>query len=73
VPLGITPRQLYRRLRAYSLNQQNLSHGRTWKICITCRVKGTGVDDARLGVVADEWNFCFGFDLSLKRKLFWNA
>lgn len=35
--------------------------------------KGTGVKDATLGVIADEWLFCFGFDNRLKRKFFWNS
>jgi hypothetical protein len=73
VPLGITPRQLTRRLHGYSDNRQNFSHGRTWKICITYPVKGTGMKDDKLGVIADEWNFCFEFNNKLKRKFFWKA
>jgi len=73
VPYGITPRQLYRRLHGYSLNAQSRAHGRNWKICVTYPVKGTGVKDERLGVVADEWLFCFGFNKRLKRKFFWNS
>src|ERR687887_2756734 len=72
VPLGITPRQLERRLHGYSPNAQSRARGRDWKICITYPVKGTGVKDARLGVIADEWLFCFGRDNRLKRKFFWN-
>jgi hypothetical protein len=26
-----------------------------------------------LGLIADEWNFCFGFNNRLKRKFFWNS
>jgi hypothetical protein len=73
VPFGVTPRQLYKRLHGYSINSQNRSHGRFWKICITYLVRGTGVKDDRLGVVADEWNFCFEFNNRLKRKFFWNS
>jgi hypothetical protein len=73
VPFGITPRRLYRRLHGYSLNAQSRAHGRNWKICITYPVKGTGVKDPRLGVVADEWLFYFRFDNRLKRKFFWNS
>jgi hypothetical protein len=73
VPFGITPRQLYTRLHGYSLNAQSRSHGRNWKICITYPVRGTGVRDDTLGVIADEWNFCFGFNNRLKRKFFWNS
>jgi hypothetical protein len=73
VPLGITPRQLYRRLHGQSINAQSHARGRAWKICVTYPVKGTGVSDSRLGVVADEWLFCFAFDSRLKRKFFWNS
>jgi hypothetical protein len=73
VPFGITPNRLYRRLRGYSLNQQSRAHGRNWKICVTYPVKGTGVKDKTLGVIADEWLFCFAFDNKLKRKFFWNS
>jgi hypothetical protein len=73
VPFGITPRQLYKRLRGYSINSQNFARGRFWKICITYPVRGTGVKDARLGVVADEWLFCFASNNRLKRKFFWNS
>jgi hypothetical protein len=44
-----------------------------WKICITYPVKDTGVKDKRLGVIADEWTFCFTFNNRLKRKFFWNS
>ena len=73
VPLGITPAQLVKRLRGESWNAQNHARGRAWKICITYPVKGTGVRDPKLGVVADEWLFCFGFDNKLKRKFFWDS
>ena len=73
VPFGITPNRLYRRLHGYSLNAQSRAHGRNWKICVTYPVKGTGVKDPKLGVIADEWLFCFGFDNKLKRKFFWNS
>jgi hypothetical protein len=73
VPLGIVPRQLERRLHGESWNGTNRFHGRTWKICITYPVKDTGVKDKRLGVIADEWTFCFGFDNRLKRKFFWDS
>ena len=73
VPFGITPRQLYRRLGGYSLNSQSRARGRNWKICVTYPVKGTGVKDKRLGVVADEWLFCFEYNNRLKRKFFWNS
>lgn len=73
VPLGITPRQLERRLNGYSFNAQSRARGRDWKICITYPVKGTGVKGPRLGVIADEWLFCFAFDNRLKRKFFWNS
>ena len=72
-PLGITPRQLERRMHGESWNGTNRFHGRTWKICITYPVKDTGVKDKRLGVIADEWTFCFGFDNRLKRKFFWDS
>jgi len=73
VPLGITPLQLERRMHGESWNGTNRFHGRTWKICITYPVKDTGVKDKRLGVIADEWTFCFTFDNRLKRKFFWNS
>jgi hypothetical protein len=73
VPLGIAPRQLERRLHGESWNGTNRFHGRTWKVCITYPVKDTGVKDKRLGVIADEWTFCFGFDNRLKRKFFWDS
>jgi hypothetical protein len=73
VPLGITPRQLERRMHGESWNGTNRFHGRTWKICITYPVRNTGVKDARLGVIADEWTFCFPADNRLKRKFFWDA
>jgi hypothetical protein len=73
VPLGITPHQLYRRVGGLSFNAQNRFHGRTWKICITYPVRGTGVKDRQLGVIADDWTFCFPFNNRLKRKFFWNA
>jgi hypothetical protein len=73
VPFGITPRQLYRRLHGYSLNAQSRARGRNWKICVTYPVKGTGVKDKKLGVIADEWLFCFAFNNKLKRKFFWNS
>jgi hypothetical protein len=73
VPLGITPRQLERRLHGESWNGTNRFHGRTWKICITYPVKDTGVKDKRLGVIADEWTFCFPFNDRLKRKFFWDS
>jgi hypothetical protein len=73
VPLGITPRQLERRMHGESWNGTNRFHGRTWKICITYPVRDTGVKDARLGVIADEWTFCFPFNEGLKRKFFWNS
>jgi hypothetical protein len=31
------------------------------------------VKDDKLGVIADEWNFCFEFNNKLKRKFFWKA
>jgi hypothetical protein len=73
VPLGITPGQLVKRLRGESWNAQNYARGRAWKVCVTYPVKGTGVRDPRLGVIADEWLFCFGFDNKLKRKFFWDS
>ena len=73
VPLGITPRQLSNRMRGDSWNATNRFHGRTWKICITYPVRNTGVKDARLGVIADEWTFCFPSNNRLKRKFFWDA
>jgi hypothetical protein len=73
VPLGVTPRQLERRLHGESWNGTNRFHGRTWKICITYPVKDTGVKDKRLGVIADEWTFCFTSDDRLKRKFFWDS
>ena len=73
VPLGVTPLQLERRLHGESWNGTNRFHGRTWKICITYPVKDTGVKDKRLGVIADEWTFCFTFNNRLKRKFFWNS
>ena len=73
VPLGITPRQLERRMHGESWNATNRFHGRTWKICITYPVRDTGVKDERLGVIADEWTFCFPFNERLKRKFFWNS
>jgi len=73
VPLGITPLQLERRLHGESWNGTNRFHGRTWKICITYPVKDTGVKDKRLGVIADEWTFCFSFNNRLKRRFFWNS
>jgi hypothetical protein len=72
VPLG-TPRQLYKRLRGQSINAQSHARGRAWKICVTYAVKGTGVRDPRLGIIADEWLFCFAFNNKLKRKYFWNS
>ena len=73
VPLGITPLQLERRMHGESWNGTNRFHGRTWKICITYPVRDTGVKDKRLGVIADEWTFCFTFNNRLKRKFFWNS
>jgi hypothetical protein len=73
VPPGITPRQLFRRMHGVSFNATNRFHGRTWKICITYPIRDTGVKDARLGVIADEWTFCFPFNNRLERKFFWNA
>jgi len=73
VALGITPRQLERRMHGESWNGTNRFHGRTWKICITYPVRDTGVKDKRLGVIADEWTFCFSFNNRLKRKFFWNS
>jgi hypothetical protein len=73
VPPGITPSQLSRRMRGESWNATNRFHGRTWKICITYPVRDTGVKDARLGVIADEWTFCFPANNRLKRKFFWDS
>lgn len=73
VPLGITPFQLERRMHGESWNGTNRFHGRTWKICITYPVRDTGVKDKRLGVIADEWTFCFPFNNRLTRKFFWNS
>jgi hypothetical protein len=73
VPLGITPRELSRRLHGESWNATNRFHGRTWRICITYPVRDTGVRDERLGVVADEWTFCFPSNNRLTRKFFWNS
>jgi hypothetical protein len=73
VPLGITPLQLERRLHGESWNATNRFHGRTWKICITYPIRDTGVKDKRLGVIADEWTFCFPSNNRLKRKFFWNS
>jgi hypothetical protein len=73
VPLGITPRQLERRMHGESWNGTNRFHGHTWKICITYPVRDTGVRDKRLGVIADEWTFCFGFNDRLKRRFFWDS
>jgi hypothetical protein len=70
VPAGITQRQLSRRLHGRSANWDRTSHGRTWKICITYPVKGSGVKYADGFVTADEWEFCFGFNGRLKRKFF---
>jgi hypothetical protein len=73
VPLGITLRQLVKRFHGTSLNAQNYARGRFWKICITYPVRDTGVRDPRLGIVADEWLFCFTSNNRLKRKFFWDA
>ena len=73
VPLGITPGQLVRRMHGESWNATNRFHGRTWKICITYPVRDTGVKDERLGVIADEWTFCFPSNNRLERKFFWNS
>jgi hypothetical protein len=73
VPFGVTVRQLNRRLGGESFNAQNYARGRFWKICITYPVEGTGLRDSRLGVIADEWLFCFATDNKLKRKFFWNS
>jgi hypothetical protein len=73
VPFGSSPRQLYRRLHGQSINAQSHARGRAWKICVTYPVKGTGVQDPQLGVIADEWLFCFAFNNRLKRKYFWNS
>ena len=73
VPLGITPGQLVRRLHGESWNATNRFHGRTWKICITYPIRDTGVKDKRLGVIADEWTFCFPSNNRLERKFFWNS
>jgi hypothetical protein len=73
VPLGITPRKLFKRMHGVSFNATNRFHGRTWKICITYPVRNTGVKDARLGVIADEWTFCFPSNNRLTRKFFWDA
>ena len=73
LPLGITPRQLFRRMHGVSFNATNRFHGRNWKICITYPVRDTGVKDAQLGVIADEWTFCFPSNNRLKRKFFWNS
>ena len=72
VPLGITPTQLSTRLHGESWNATNHFHGRTWRICITYPIKNTGVKDPRLGVIADEWTFCFPKN-KLKRKFFWDS
>src|SRR3954447_4029755 len=73
VPLSISPLQLESRMHGESWNGTNRFHGRTWKICITYPVKDTGVKDKRLGVIADEWTFCFTFNNRLKRKFFWDS
>jgi hypothetical protein len=73
VPLGITPRQLFKRMHGLSFNATNRFHGRTWKICITYPVRDPGVKDARLDVIADEWTFCFPSNNRLKRKFFWDS
>jgi hypothetical protein len=74
VPVGITRRQLFRRLHGRSGNAMGRhSLDRAWKICIVYPVKGTGVRYPDGFVTADEWEFCFGFDGRLKRKFFARA
>lgn len=74
VPLGITRRELFKRLRGRSGNALGShSYFRTWKICIVYPVKGTGVKYTDGFVSADEWEFCFGFDDQLKRRFFTGA
>ena len=64
VPLGITRRELFKRLpRALGeCLAGGHSYFRTWKICIVYPVKGTGIKYTDGFVSADEWEFCFGFD-----------
>jgi hypothetical protein len=73
VPLGTTLRQLVKRFRGTSFNAQNYARGRFWKICLTYPVRDTGVRDPKLGVIADEWLFCFTSNNRLKRKFFWDS
>lgn len=74
VPLGITRRELFKRLHGRSGNALGShSYFRTWKICIVYPVKGTGVKYTDGFVSADEWEFCFGFDGRLKRRFFTGA
>lgn len=74
VPLGITRRELFKRLHGRSGNALGShSYFRTWKICIVYPVKGTGVKYTDGFVSADEWEFCFGFDDRLKRRFFTGA
>ena len=74
VPLGITRRELFKRLNGRSGNALGShSYFRTWKICIVYPVKGTGVKYTDGFVSADEWEFCFGFDGRLKRRFFTGA
>ena len=71
VPLGITRRELFKRLHGRSGNALGgHSYFRTWKICIVYPVKGTGIKYTDGFVSADEWEFCFGFDGRLKRRFF---
>jgi hypothetical protein len=74
VPLGITRRQLFKRLHGRSTNHLGThSLGYGWKVCIVYPVKGTGVKYRDGFVSADEWEFCFGANSRLKRKFFTRA
>jgi hypothetical protein len=74
VPVGITQRELFKRLHGRSGNSLGShSYFDTWKICIVYPVKGTGVKYRDGFVSADEWEFCFGFDGRLKRRFFTGA
>jgi hypothetical protein len=74
VPLGITQRQLFRRLHGRSVNHLGTHRNAlAWKVCIVYPLKGTGVKYRDGFVSADEWEFCFAFNGRLQRKFFTRA
>jgi hypothetical protein len=74
VPLGITRRELAKRLHGRSANHLGAHRDAlAWKVCIVYPVKGTGVKYPDGFVSANEWEFCFGSKGRLQRKFFTRA